>query len=59
MASIGVLLNNYDYVKNPNNAAMVYEQVSTGSMPPSNDGGPWSADKVTLFKAWINGGYDP
>jgi hypothetical protein len=57
MASWGVLLNSYLYMKIPNNAAAVYHRLSIGSMPPREAGGPWSADKVSLFKAWIDGGY--
>jgi hypothetical protein len=39
-------------------ASTVYEQVSSGGMPPSGSGEqPWSEDKVQLFKAWMDGGY--
>jgi len=31
------------------NAAAIYQQVSTGRMPPGN---PWSADKINGFFAW-------
>jgi len=42
----------------PANASRVYTQVSSGSMPPSVSGErPWSQDKVQLFKAWMDGGY--
>ena len=30
-------------------AAQIYQQVSTGRMPP---GHPWSPDKVAAFKSW-------
>jgi hypothetical protein len=61
MEGMGVILNNYSYMSSPSNAAKVYEQVSQGLMPPSDGGGagPWSPHKVELFKAWIDGGYQP
>jgi hypothetical protein len=44
----------------PANASGVYEKVSTGAMPPGDSGEqPWSQDQVQLFKAWMDGGYQP
>jgi len=44
----------YEHVKD--NANDILGAVSNGSMPP---GSPWPADKVDLFKQWIQGGYKP
>ena len=37
----------------PANAKQVYGSVSTGRMPPDE---PWSADRVSLFKQWMDAG---
>ena len=61
MANLGVMLDDYTYMSNPDNAGNVYTKVSTGQMP-IDDGGtphPWSPDKVSLLKAWMDGGYQP
>jgi hypothetical protein len=59
MQQQGVELSDYAYMSDPTNADAVYQQVSTGAMPPSWGGGagPWSEDKVQLFKQWMDGGY--
>lgn len=62
MSSFGVVLDDYAYLSVPDNAAKVYDQVAQGLMPPppSEGGeGAWSPDKVALFKAWIDEGYQP
>lgn len=59
MAGMDVALDDYDYMKLPSNAADVYNRVKSGSMPPARSGGPWTADKVGVFKQWIDGGYQP
>lgn len=60
MSAAGVLLNDFTFMSQPPNATGVYQQVSSGKMPPSTSGEqPWSQDKVQLFKAWIDGGYEP
>jgi hypothetical protein len=54
----GVLLDDYDYMRDPGHAQKVLETVSTGSMPPSSSGEPpWSQDSVQLFRDWIAAGY--
>jgi hypothetical protein len=60
MGRAEVSLDDYSYMSQPVNASRVYTQVSNGSMPPSVSGErPWSQDKVQLFKAWMDGGYQP
>jgi hypothetical protein len=62
MSQFGVILDDYSYMSQPDNAANVYTQVSQGSMPPppSEGGeGPWSPGKVELFSTWIKDGYPP
>ena len=60
-----VHLEDYQYMSDPTdnyaNANAVYQQVSSKQMPPSWGGGegPWSDDKVALFKQWMDGGYQP
>jgi hypothetical protein len=58
MGHVGLALDDYSAMSQASIAANVYEQVSTGGMPPSDSGEqPWSEDKVQLFKAWMDGGY--
>ncbi len=61
MAGFGVELDSYDYMSAPEHAEDVYYQVSAKLMPPSGGGaaGPWSDDKISLFKAWMDGGRKP
>lgn len=60
MSFAGVSLDDYSYMSEPDNANGVYEKVSTGAMPPGDSGErPWSPDEVGLFKAWMDGGYQP
>ena len=60
MSALGAVLDDYSFMSQPEKASLVYEAVSTGRMPPSTSGEqPWSQDKVQLFKAWIDGGYEP
>jgi hypothetical protein len=60
MGYAGVSLDDYAYMSQPANASAVYEKVSTGTMPPGDSGEqPWSSEQVQLFKAWMDGGYQP
>jgi hypothetical protein len=61
MTGFGVELDSYEWMSAPQNAQDVYVQVSTKQMPPSGGGaaGPWSDDKIALFKAWMDSGYKP
>jgi hypothetical protein len=58
MQGMGVSLNDYSYMSQPDNASAVYQQVSTQQMPPPPEG-PWPAANVSLFKAWMDGGFQP
>jgi hypothetical protein len=58
MGRVGLSLDDYSSMSQSAIASAVYEQVSTGGMPPSDSGEqPWLQDKVQLFKAWMDGGY--
>jgi hypothetical protein len=49
----------WSYKDVKDNADDIYDSVSNGRMPPPSGGGPWSKDKVDLFKQWMDGGYQP
>ena len=58
MGRVGLSLDDYTTMSQPAIAGSVYASVSNGSMPPNGSGEqPWSADKIQLFKAWMDGGY--
>jgi len=60
MSHLGVTLGDYSYMRQPEHASDVYEQVSSGRMPPRASGEPpWSGDDVQRFKDWMDGGYQP
>jgi hypothetical protein len=60
MSYAGVSLDDYAYMSQPAYASGAYEKVSTGATPPGDSSGqPWSQDQVQLFKAWMDGGYQP
>jgi hypothetical protein len=54
MGRAGVMLDDPAWMCVPANAQSVYEQVASGHMPPD---APWPADRVSLFKQWIDAGY--
>jgi hypothetical protein len=47
-------LSSYDDVKE--NAEEIYERVDEGSMPCDR---AWPAERVQLFRSWIDGGMSP
>jgi hypothetical protein len=49
----------WSYKDVKDNADDIYDSVSNGRMPPPQGGGPWSKDKVDLFKQWMDGDYQP
>jgi hypothetical protein len=64
MSEQGVDLDKYDYMSDPTNgyanAQNVYQQVSSGLMPPSWSGEkPWTTEMVQTFQNWMDGGYQP
>jgi hypothetical protein len=53
MKSMGIDLDDPAWMCVPANAQDVYPTVSDGSMPPDE---PWAADRVSLFKQWMDAG---
>jgi hypothetical protein len=53
MESMGVALHDAAWMCVPANAQSVYGAVSGGTMPPDE---PWPADRVSLFKEWMDAG---
>lgn len=42
------------------NASAIYEAVKSGGMPPPDSGEErWPASQVDIFKAWMDGGFQP
>ncbi len=54
MKSMDVDLDDPAWMCVPANAQSVYGTVANGSMPPDE---PWAADRVALFKKWMEAGY--
>jgi hypothetical protein len=60
MEPFGVLLNDYEYMKQPQNAKRVRDFITGDEEPRMPPGGPfWSDDQVGLFDRWVSGGYQP
>jgi hypothetical protein len=53
MAGAGVALDDPAWMCVAANAQEVYKAVEGGSMPPD---APWPADRVALFKSWMDAG---
>jgi len=53
MKPMGVELDDPAWMCVPANARSVYDSVVSGSMPPDD---PWGAEKVELFKRWMDAG---
>jgi hypothetical protein len=53
MKAMGIDLNDPAWMCVPANAQSVYGAVADGSMPPDE---PWVADRVSLFKKWMDAG---
>jgi hypothetical protein len=57
MKAAGVLLDDFEYMRDPAHAQKVLDAVSTGAMPPQDSGEPpWPPDSVQLFRDWITAG---
>jgi hypothetical protein len=58
MRHAGVLLDDFDYMRDPAHAQKVLDTVSSGAMPPGDSGEPsWTPEAVRLFRDWMTGGY--
>ena len=58
MKGFGVLLDDFNYMRDAAHAQKVLDAVSARAMPPSSSGEPpWSPDSVQLFRDWIAAGY--
>ena len=53
MKNVGVELDDPAWMCVAANAQSVYSTVADGSMPPDE---PWPADRVALFKQWMDAG---
>jgi len=53
MEGVGVALDDPAWMCVAANAQEVYKAVEGGSMPPD---APWPADRVALFKSWMDAG---
>jgi hypothetical protein len=62
MKPIGVKLDDYAYMSDPNNAQSVIAILSpqNGEPPSMPPGGPyWTADQIALLVQWQKDGYQP
>ena len=53
MQGMGIDLGEAAWMCIPENAQSVYERVADGSMPPDE---AWPAEKVSLFRSWMDAG---
>jgi hypothetical protein len=57
MQDLGVLLDDFEYMRDPAHAQQVLGEVSAGAMPPGSSGEPpWPPERVQLFRDWIAAG---
>jgi len=62
MKRFSVLLDDYAYMSNPDNADRVLATLSpeNGEPPSMPPGGPyWTAEQLALFAQWQKDGYNP
>jgi len=62
MKRLGVELDDYTYMSNPDNANRVFATLSPqgGEDPSMPPGGPyWTPAQLALFQQWQNEGYQP
>lgn len=60
MEPFGVLLNDHEYMSQPDNAKRVRDFITGNEEPRMPPGGPfWSDEQVALFDRWVAGGYQP
>ena len=53
MEGMGIDMGDPAWMCVPANAELVYSRVADGSMPPDQ---AWPAERVALFKAWMDAG---
>ncbi len=57
MKAAGVLLDDFEYMRDPDHSQKVLDAVSTGAMPPQSSGEPsWPPDSVQIFRDWMAAG---
>ncbi len=60
MKPMGILLDDFKYMSNTDNAQSVYDSLTREAEPRMPMNGPyWSQDKLDLFQKWMKGGYQP
>jgi hypothetical protein len=60
MSGMDVLLDDYAYMSNAQNAQAVYEYLSGTKQPRMPPGGPfWSDEHLSLFARWMEQGRQP
>ena len=60
MSPMGVLLDDYAYMSDPQNAKVVYEFLNGERQPQMPIGGPfWSEEQLQLFSDWMTAGRRP
>jgi hypothetical protein len=54
MSPMGVLLNDYSWMSQPDNAQNVYDHLTGETQPQMPLGGaPWSQQQLGLFNSWM------
>lgn len=60
MEPMDVMLGDYSWMSNPENAKRVYDFLSGDEEPQMPPGGPyWSEEELQRLSDWIEGGYRP
>jgi hypothetical protein len=60
MSGFDVLLDDYEYMSNAQNAQSVLEFLNGKRQPQMPPGGPfWSDEQLGLLSRWMEGGYKP
>ncbi len=62
MAGMGVMLSDYNYMSQSDNAKAVYDHLTGIAQPRMPLGGPyWSAEQLALYNSWMteNPPYQP
>lgn len=60
MSPMGVLLDDYAYMSDEQNAQSVHDYLTGKSQPQMPTGGPyWSEAQLQLFSDWMSGGRKP